>query len=95
MSGPCFRFLWPNSATFCQNTWKINFRFRFFSNFNIFRPPFHQLFATEAREALKILKKQLTSGGNRTTSGWKSKEIGQILETFCENTKVKPWKFDF
>ena len=46
---------------------------------------------------LKNLKNLLTSGGNRTTSGWNSKEIGHFWEnfrkigqkrsTFCQNNE--------
>jgi hypothetical protein len=51
--GPYFRFLWPNFATFChkareafENFEKSTSVSAFFSNFAIFRPHFHQLFAT-------------------------------------------------
>ena len=65
---------------------KINFRFRF-KLFSIFRPHFDQLFAKRRVKPWKFWKISWfrpTSGGNRTTSGWKSKEIGQIFQTFCQ-----------
>ena len=70
----------PKSTFFFQKTWFLSISGPYFR----FLWPIFKTFCHKAREALKNLKKQLTSGGNRTTSGWKSKEIGQIFQTFCQ-----------
>jgi len=61
--GPHFRFLWPNFTTFChkareafENFEKSTSVSSFFSNFAIFRPQFHQLFATRRVKPWKIWK---------------------------------------
>ena len=61
--GPHFRFLWPNFATFChkareafENFEKSTSVSSFFSNFAIFGPHFHQLFATRRVKPWKIWK---------------------------------------
>jgi hypothetical protein len=66
----------------------------FFSIFAIFRPHFHQLFATITPKTLETWrKKKLTSGEKSTSlscfSSFEAKK-GEILQTFCQNTKVKP-----
>ena len=62
--GPYFRFLWPIFKTFCHKAREalkilknqLPLPFVFFSNFAIFGPHFHQLFATKRVKPWKILK---------------------------------------
>ena len=90
ISGPYFRFLWQNSATFCQNTevkpWKIWFSkenqlpFPFFSIFAILRPHFHQLFAKILRWSLENFKfkKPETEIGLLPVNFWHFRLINQL-----------------
>ena len=96
-----------NSATFCHYTevkpWKIWFSLEnqvplpSFCNFAIFGPHFHQLFATDIRWSLEkfdfLRKISFRFRFLPILKNWLKR--GQILETFCQNTKVKPWKFKF